>query len=47
MVISSAQYGSLLILIIMIKLTPELSLHITRETKNEVWEIGDLLTVIK
>jgi len=33
--ISSAQYGSLLIPIIM---KPELHLHIARETKKDVWE---------
>ena len=45
--ISSAQYGNILIPIIMIKLIPELHLHIARETKNEVWEICKLLTQIK
>ena len=45
--ISSTQYGSLLIPIIMTKLTPELRLRIARETKKEVWEIGELLTLIK
>ena len=45
--ISSAPYGSLLIPIIMTKLTPELCLHIARETKNEVWKIGEVLTLIK
>ena len=43
MVISLAEYKSLLIPFIM---TPELRLHIARETKNEVWEIGELLTLI-
>ena len=37
--ISSAQYESLLILIIMTNLNPELRLRIARETKNEVWKI--------
>ena len=45
--ITSAQYGSLLIPIIMTKLTPELRLRIARESRSDVWEIGDLLTVIK
>ena len=45
--ISSTQYGSLFIPIIMTKLTPELRLRIARETKKEVWEIGELLTLIK
>ena len=45
--ITSAQYGSLLIPIIMTKLTPELRLRVARESRSDVWEIGDLLTVIK
>ena len=45
--ITSAHYGSLLIPIIMTKLTPELSLHTARESRSDVWEIGDLLSVIK
>ena len=45
--ITSAQYGSLLIPIIMTKLTPELRLHIARESRNDVWEIRELLTLIK
>ena len=45
--ISSAQWESLLISNIMIKLTPELCLRIARETKNKEWEISKLLTLIK
>jgi len=45
--ISSAQYGSLLIPIIMSKITPELRLRIARETKKDVWEMGELLDLIK
>ena len=45
--ITSTQYGSLLISIIMTKLIPELRLHIARESRNDVWEIGELLSLIK
>ena len=45
--IESNQYGSLLIPIIMTKLPPELCLHIAREMDKEVWEIDELLAVIK
>ena len=45
--ITSTQYGSLLIPIIMTKLTPELQLHIARESRSDVWEIGELLSLIK
>ena len=45
--IMPAQYGSLLIPIIMTKLTTELRLRIARESRNDVWEIGELLTLIK
>ena len=31
----------------MTKLTPELRLRIARESRSDVWEIGDLLSVIK
>ena len=31
----------------MTKLTPELHLHVARESRNDVWEIGELLTLIK
>ena len=45
--ISSAQYGSLLIPIIMSKITPELHLRVAKETKKDVWEMGELLDFIK
>ena len=45
--ITVTQHGSLLILIIMTKLTPELRLRIARESRNEVWVIGELMDLIK
>lgn len=45
--ISFAQHGSLLISIIITKLTPELHLCIARESKNEAWEMEKLLGLIK
>ena len=45
--ITSTQYRSLLIPIIMTKLTPELRLRIARESRSDVWEIGELLSLIK
>ena len=45
--ISSTQYGSLLIPIIMTKITPELRLRVARETKKDIWEIRELLDLIK
>ena len=45
--INSAQYGSLLIPIIMTKLPQDLRLHIARETDKDIWEIDELMTVIK
>ena len=45
--VASEQYGSLLIPIIMSKLPNEVRLRIARETKEEVWKIGDLLQVIQ
>jgi len=47
MEISSAQYGSLFISIVMSKITPELWLCIARETKKNVWKNGELLDLIK
>ena len=44
--ISSTQYGSL-IPIIMSKITPEFHLRVARETKKDVWEMGELLDLIK
>jgi len=45
--ISSTQYGSLLIPIVMSKIIPELRLRIARETKKDIWEMGELLELIK
>ena len=45
--INFAQYGSLLTPIIMTKLLQELRLRITRETDKDIWEIDELMTVIK
>ena len=45
--INSAQYGSLLIPIIMTKLPQELCLRIARETDKDIWEMDELMTVIK
>ena len=44
--ISSSQYGSLLITVIMSKLPPEIRIQVTRNTAREVWEMSDLLEVI-
>ena len=43
----SAQYGSLLISVIMIKLPSDIHLQIARETGREAWWIIDLLGIIK
>ena len=45
--IRSDHYGSLLIPIIMTKLLQELQLRIARETEREVWQIDELMAVIK
>ena len=45
--IRSEQYGSLLIPIIMTRLPLELHLRIAYETDKEIWEIDELMTVIK
>ena len=45
--ICSEQYGSLLIPIITTKLPQELRLCIGHETEKEIWEIDELMTVIK
>ena len=45
--INSAQYGGLLIPIIMTKLPQELRLSIAHETDKDIWEIDELMTVIK
>jgi len=45
--ISSEQYGSLLIPVVMSKIPSDIRLRIARETKSEVWKIDELLEVIK
>ena len=45
--VDSAQYGSLLIPIVMAKVPSELRLRIARVTKESVWKIDDLLEVIR
>ena len=45
--VASKDYGSLLIPVIMTKLPSDLRLRIARETQQEVWNIDDLITVIK
>ena len=45
--IKSDQYGSLLVPIVMTKLPPELRLHFIRDTTKEVWEIDELMGVLK
>ena len=41
------RYGSLLILIIMAKLPPEIRVHIARNTTQEIWNIESILNVIQ
>ena len=41
------QYSSILIPIVMSKLPSEVKLRIGRETKEEVWKLDDLLSIIK
>ena len=45
--VSSSQYGSLLIPVIMSKLPPEIRIQVARNTAREVWEMSDLLKVIR
>ena len=45
--IGSEQYGSLLIPIIMTKLPQELRLRFARDTDKDVWEIGELMDLVK
>ena len=45
--IKSEQYGSLLIPIIMTKLPQELRLRFARDTNKEVWEIEELMDLVK
>lgn len=45
--VTADQYGSFLIPVIMSKLPAEVCLQVTRVTTKEVWEVQELLTVIK
>ena len=45
--VTSEQYGSLLIPVIMSKLPSEAHLRIAQETGREAWRIGPLLGIIK
>ena len=45
--IKSDQYGSLLVPIIMTKLPSDLRLHFIRDSDKEVWEIDELMDVLK
>ncbi|XP_068697018.1 uncharacterized protein [Montipora foliosa] len=45
--VSSQEYGSLLIPIIMSKLPNEIRLEIARKSSNEVWKIDELLDTVK
>ena len=45
--IKSEQYGSLLIPIIMTKLPQELRLRFARDTDKDVWEIEELMDLVK
>ena len=45
--INLEQYGSLLIPVIMTKISSELRLRIARQSGSEVWKLDDLMGVIK
>ena len=45
--VSSSQYGSLLIPVIMSKLPQEVRIQIARNTAQEVWQMSDILDVIR
>ena len=45
--VCSEQYGSLLILVIMSKLPNEIRLLIAREAKEDVWQLEELMSVVK
>jgi len=45
--VSSSQYRSLLIPVIMSKLPPEIRIQVARNTAREVWEMSNLLQVIR
>ena len=44
--VSSSQYGSLLIPVIMSKLPQEVRIQVARNTAQEVWQMSDILNVI-
>lgn len=43
--VSSSQYGSLLIPVIMSKLPQEVRIQVARNTAQEVWQMSDILDV--
>ena len=45
--VKSEQYGSLLLLIIMAKLSDEIRIQVARNTSQEVWEIDSLFDLIQ
>ena len=45
--VSASEYGSLLIPIIMSKVPSEVRVHVSRRTTSEVWNIEDLMEVLK
>ena len=45
--VSAAQYGSLLIPVIMAKLPSQMRIEIARKTSEEVWNIDDILKILK
>ena len=45
--VSSGQYGSLLIPVIMSKLPQEVQIQVARNTAQEVWQMSDILDVIR
>ena len=45
--VSSNQYGSLLIPVIMSKLPHEIRVQVARNTAGEVWDMSELLEVIR
>jgi len=44
--VSSSQYGSLLIPVIMSKLPPKIRIQVARNTARKVWEMSNFLGVI-
>ena len=47
LVINTGQYGSLLVPVMMSKLLPEIRVQVVRNTAREVWEMSELLEVIR